>query len=135
MPNYNRPGTRYYASATKAVTHGAPVVENGVVGVAQKQKQPLSSVGIGGSPNPQVNIPIGEAFAIVNKGIVQVPYVGAAAKGTPVYITAASNALTLTGPGAPPTTYKYGVVVEVQTQRGTPTGFMRVDLDLKDSFV
>jgi hypothetical protein len=26
-------------------------------------------------------------------------------------------------------------VVEVQTQRGTPTGFMRVDLDLKDSFV
>jgi Uncharacterized conserved protein (DUF2190) len=130
VANYNRPGTRYYVNAaTKAVLHAAPVVEDNVVGVAQKQKQPLSSVGIGGAPNPQINIPVGEAFAIVCKGIVQVPYVATAAKGTPIYITATNNTLSLTAAG----NVKYGRVVEIQGQRGTPTGFMRVDLDSKDS--
>jgi hypothetical protein len=130
MGHYNRPGTRYYVTAaTKAVLHGKPCTEDGVVGTAQKQKQPLSSAGIGGSPDPQVNIPVGEAFAIVCKGIVKVPFLTGAAKGDALYIIAATNVLTETAAG----NLKFGRVVEIQGQRGTETGFMRVDLDMKDS--
>jgi hypothetical protein len=126
----------FYATATKAVNHGAPCAENGVVGVAVKQKAVSAAAGIGGSPDPQKQIGIGEQFAIISKGIVQVPIVGSPAKGTPVFLTAASNALTLTGPAAPPTTLKFGLVVELPTdnpRRGVPTGYMRVDLDKKDA--
>lgn len=133
MGNYNRPGTRYYTTATKAVLHKGAVVEDNIVGVAQKTKQPLSSQGIGGSPDPQVNIPIGETFTIVCAGIVKVPFVATSVKGSTVWINITNNALTLTDPGAG-NGRKFGRVVEIQGQRGTETGFMRVNLDAKDSF-
>jgi hypothetical protein len=126
MP-YSRPGYMYYATATVAHDHGAPVIYDGVAGVAVKQKAPSGGAAAGA---PQRQIANGEQFAIISKGIVQVPNTITAIKGSPVYITA-GHALTLTGPGAG----KFGRVVEIAGQRGTPTGMMRVDLDKKDSFV
>jgi hypothetical protein len=129
MPHYNRPGTRYYVlGATKAMVHGAPCVEDGIVGTAQKTKQPNSAAGLAGGV--QQAIGIGEPFTIVCKGIVKVPFVAGFAKGDPVYITAATNALTETAAG----NVKFGRVVEIQGQRGLESGFARIDLDMKDSF-
>jgi hypothetical protein len=125
MP-YERPGEGHYATATKVVNHGAPVVEDGIVGIAIKQKAAKWDAGLAS----QAQIGIGEPFHIRTKGVRQVPFVATAVKGTPVYIVAATNALTLTAAG----NVKFGRVLEVQGQRGTPTGFMRVDLDAKDSF-
>ena len=103
------------------------------MGVAVKQKGVPAGAGSGA---PQKAIAISEPMAIISKGIVQVPLVATAVKGDPIYITAATNALTKTGPGAPPTTYKFGLCVEIAGEgRGVPTGLMRVDLDKKDSFV
>ena len=126
MP-YSRPGYMYYATATTTHNHGDPVIYDGITGVAVKQKAPSSGAGSG---TPQKQIANGEAFAIISKGVVQVPNSITAVKGSPVYITA-GHALTLTGPGAG----KFGRVVEVAGQRGTPAGMMRVDLDRKDTFV
>ena len=126
----NRPGLMKYVTATKAVDHGKPCVESGIVGVAVKQKVVPSGAASGSA---QKNIGIGEQFAIISKGLVQVPVVGSPVKGTPVYMTAATNALTLTGPAAPPTTLKFGMVTELPGERGCPAGFMRVDLDAKDA--
>jgi hypothetical protein len=125
MP-YERPGQGYYATATKALTHGDPCTEDGVVGVAIKQKAPAWDAGLA----DQDAIAIGEAFHIRTKGIHQVAFVTGAAKGDPIYIVAADNTLTETASG----NIKFGRVVEIEGQRGTPTGFMRVDLDLKDGF-
>ncbi len=118
-----------YVTATKAVNHGVACEELGFVGVAVKQKAPSASAGTG---TPQKQVGIGEDFAIITKGIVQVPYVATAAKGSNITITAAGNVLALTAAGAG--VLKFGKVVEIAGQRGTPTGFMRVDLDKKDSF-
>jgi hypothetical protein len=123
---------KYVTLVGASVVHGAPVEQDGIVGVAVKQKAPASGAAAGSAQN---TIVAGEKFAIISKGLVQVPVVGSPAKGAPVYMTAATNALTLTGPGAPPTTYKFGQVAELAGERGCPTGFMRVDLDAKDSFV
>lgn len=133
MP-YERPGERYYATATKTTLHGAACVENGVVGVAIKQVAPAAGTGLTDVAN--TTIAIGEKFVIDTKGIVEVP-VGALTptKGMAVYLTAATNALTPTGPASGTTTYKFGTVVEVAGERGTPTGRVRINLDLKDSFV
>lgn len=125
MP-YERPGEGYYAVATKVVKHGAPVVEDGITGVAIKQKAVKWDAGLAA----QDEVGIGESFHIRTKGIKQVPFVSGAVKGSPVYITIATNALTIT-PGGAGVSENYGVVVEIQGQRGTPTGKMRVDLDLK----
>jgi hypothetical protein len=126
MP-YERPGQGYYAVATKVTNHGAACVEDGVVGVAIKQKASSWQA----AQAAQNQIGIGEAFHIRTKGIRQVATVGGATKGAMVWIVKATNALQLTATGAS-AGYKFGVVVELAGQRGTPTGYMRVDLDLKD---
>jgi hypothetical protein len=128
MP-YERPGQGHYTTATKATTHGALVVEDSVVGIAIKQKAVSWQAGLAA----QNQIGIGEAFHIRTKGVRQVPFLAGSVKGTSLYIITATNVLTASAQTAP-TGYKVGKVVEVQGQRGTPTGFMRVDLDLKDSF-
>ena len=128
MPK-NRPGLIKYVTATKATTHDAPVSENNIVGVAVKQKAVASGQGAAG----RQNIAVGEQFAIISKGLVEVPVGGlTVAKGTPIYITVASNTLTTTGPAAYGTTNKFGRVVEVPGERGGRTTHMRVDLDDAD---
>jgi hypothetical protein len=129
MP-YNRNGTRYYVlSASRQRVQGAPAVEDSVVGVVQKQVQPKGDVGL----SVQAIIAAAEPCVIVCKGIVQVPFVATSVKGSTCWIHATTDALSVADPGAG-NGRKFGRVVEVQGQRGTPTGFMRVDLDSKDSF-
>lgn len=130
MP-YNRPGKMQYVTATKAVDHGMPVTELGFVGTAVKQRKPGSGAASGA---PQKNIAIAEPFAIITKGVVQVPNTGsglaAAAAGTAIYIIAASNLLTTTATS----NIKFGVLVENAGTRGTPAAMCRIDLDKKDQF-
>ena len=125
MPKQS-PSPVYYARATKATTHGSPVIEDGVPGVAVKQKATSWGAGITGLKNIAIN----EDFLILVKGEVQVPAIGGATKGAPVYITPATNALTLTAAAG---LVPYGRVVELAGQRGTPTGKMKVDLDLRNN--
>lgn len=132
MP-YSRPGKMFrVAAATKAVVHGAPCIELNVPGVAIKQG--LAPFGTGpafsspGVINAALNtVQVGEQFTIITKGIVEVP-VGSLtpAVGDPVYIVAASNALSSTN-----TNPKFGRVVEIAGTRGTRTGYVRIDLDHK----
>lgn len=129
MPK-NRPGARYDAVAVRQLQHGAPCIVDNIVGVASKQKAPVATVGLGGSPNPQTTIGVGEKFTIITKGEVNVPVVAAAPRGTPIYITAASDALSTTSAG----NVKFGRVVAVAGERAVPTGYMAVDLDQKASF-
>ena len=85
-----------------------------------------------GSGTPQKQIGIGEPFALITKGVVQIPTPAGAVKGTNVTITTAGNVVATTAPGAG--VLKFGKVVEVAGERGTPTGMVRVDLDKKDTF-
>lgn len=127
---YNRPGTRYYVNAaTRQRNHGAPCVEDGVVGIAQKQKAVSSAAGL---VQPAV-IAAAEPFVIICKGVVRVPFVAASVKGSTVWMNVTNDALTLTDPGGG-NGRKFGRVVEIAGQRGTETAMMRVDLDMKDSF-
>lgn len=127
---YSRPGAIVYVGdAAAATTHGAPVKDKGVVGVALKQQTYPWTAGYGGSPSPQVGIAQHEAYAILVKGIVQVANGISAVQGDAIYIDG-SNALTKVKTG----NTKFGVVVEVagmSPNRGVPTGKMRVNLDLK----
>jgi hypothetical protein len=92
---YNRPGTRYYVNAAAAaLNHGDPAIADGVVGVAQKQKQPSATAALSAA----TVIAIGEPYVIICKGVVRVPFVATCVKGTPLYITAA-GVLTVTAPG------------------------------------
>jgi hypothetical protein len=126
MP-YNRPGRGVYVTNNGTTrVNGDPVALNNIVGVCIKQKAPT----IPNLPVDAKTIQAGEDFFIVAKGIVQVPAVGGVAKGDAIYITSATSALgNASGAGIVP----YGRVVELAGSRGTPTGKMRVDLDLKDS--
>jgi hypothetical protein len=126
MP-YSRPGYMQQATATKAVWHGAPVTESNFVGIAVKQKAPSAGAASG---TPQHQIAVGEDFNIITKGIVQVDAVAGFAVGDPVYIVEADNTLTETVGS----NLKFGRVVYIAGQQGTPTGKVRIDLDKKDSF-
>jgi hypothetical protein len=120
----------HYATATKAVNHGLPCVEVGFVGVAVKQQAAPGGTGLGATAITQVGV--GEKFGILIKGTVYVANLISAVKGSPVYIVAATNLLTLTSnSGANP---KFGRVEAIAGERGVGTGQMRVDMDAKDSF-
>jgi hypothetical protein len=101
-------------------------VNAGFVGVAVKQKSRTWQDGLA----IQATIDAAEPYFLITKGVVQVPNTGISAnvKGDPIYITAA-GVLNTTN-----TNPKFGRIVEVSGQRGTPTGKVRIDLDTKDSF-
>lgn len=123
MP-YSRPGyMRYDVNGGTALTHGQPVKSaKGFVGVAVKQKSPNWDVAV----TAQQTIAAAEPFAIISKGVVQVPFVAGFADGDRVYIDA-TNTLTETAAG----NTAFGRVVEVAGERGTPSGKVRIDLDDK----
>lgn len=133
MP-YNRPGNVLVdVIATKQVNHGTITFEDGVPGVAVKTLPDAATAGL---VNPKV-ILVGEAFNLIIKGIVQIANAGTGApfaRGAGIYITKASNVLNNTGP-ASGTVARVGTVTEVAGTRGTPTGFMRVNLDTKDTLL
>lgn len=126
MPK-ERPGNAFYTVNASAapIKHGAPCVSEGRVGTAIKQKAPAWSAGFA----DQDMIAVGEEFVIRTKGYGEYEEVTGFAVGDPVYITAA-NVLTETATG----NTKFGRVIEIEGERGTPTNKVRIDLDAKDSF-
>jgi len=129
MP-YKRPGeSKYVTNETGAnLAHGAPFVDKtkAFVGIAVKQK----AVGFAEGMAAQNVIVDDEEFLLIVKGVVQVATVSGFAVGDDVWIDPDDNKLTET------TTenVKFGRVVEIAGERGTPTGMVRIDLDAKDSF-
>jgi len=124
MP-YNRPGRGVYVkneTASAALTHGQPVKEGNFVGIAVKQVSP----GFDSTIADASRIEDDEEYFVITKGIVQVNKVSGFAKGDAVYITS-TNTLTETSTS----NTKFGTVVETENERGTPTGKVRIDLDLK----
>ena len=126
MP-YSTTGKIFYTTNTTNgdLDHGQPVISEGVAGVAVKQGIPAWDTAVA----DLAVIADDEDFAIICKGIVQVPEVAGFAVGDDVYITS-GNVLTETGTG----NSKFGRVVEVEGERGTPSNHVRIDLDLKASF-
>lgn len=130
MP-YSRPGNiEVDVICTRQANHGTLTWEEGKPGVVVKTLPDPATAGL---VNPKV-VAVGEAFNMIVKGIVQVTNPGGFVRGTSVYITKATGAITNTGP-ASATIGKVGVVSEIAGQRGTPTGLMRVNLDLKDTLL
>lgn len=138
--SYERPGQGFYVpAATKAVFHGAPATEHGVVGVAIKQKAKGWAEGL---TSNYARIEVNEPFHIRTKGVREVaigsgtPGVGIAAGvlGGNVYIRSTTNALILEDANAAGD-LPYGKIVELPAVagRGVATGFMRIDLDQKDT--
>ncbi len=131
MP-YNRPGPGVYVqNGGTPIQHGTPQVSaGGFVGVAVKQKVRAWS----DAYSIQAQIDANENYYLITKGVVQVGNqdagIAASAKGTALYIIVATGVLTTTT-GTP----KFGRIVAIAGERGTPTGKIRVDLDAKDSFV
>lgn len=136
MP-YKRPGEFYYATNTSGgyIQHGEPVVANGVVGIAVKQRATAWDAAL----TAHDRIADDEEFGIIVKGIVQVDNVSGFAAGDPVYLDdtgtvtdgKTSYPLSETSTG----NLKFGRVVEVVNDgRGVPTGKVRINLDMKDSF-
>ena len=135
---YERPGRGVYVTATKAVKHGAPAVENNLSGAAVKQRAKSWSSGY--DATTYARIEVGEAFHIRTKGIHQFDIgtgtpgvlLAAAAKGAAVWIKAADNTLLLAA-DSDPGDLPFGRVVElVADNRGVPTGKIRIDLDQRD---
>jgi hypothetical protein len=135
MP-YVRPGASVYVTNT---TGGVLLHDQAVyqavgagceVGIAIKQKPAHWSDGLAA----QNQIQEGEPYLINRHGIVQVPDGGVGfADGDTMYITTGSVLQkTNTGTG----TVKFGRVVEIPHDgRGVPTGFVRVNMDERNSFV
>jgi hypothetical protein len=134
-----RPGEVHYATAVRALKQGQACAVDGFVGIAIKQQAAPAGTGLGA---PEITtIAIGEKFIIQIKGRVYVfnTVTGlagaaplAAVKGSPVYITLATDALNIAGP-ASATVGRFGRVTEIAPERGVGTGAIRIDLDAKDT--
>lgn len=133
---YNRPGKGVHEINTTgaAIPHNAPVLINGEVGVAVKQKNRHWNEALITPERIEVN----EQFWLIKKGVVQINDLGSPlAKGAAVYIVPAAGG---TGtPGALTATAtnntKFGRVVETTGDgRGVPLGKVRIDLDARNSF-
>jgi hypothetical protein len=126
MP-YKRPGESQYVTNKTGgtLTHGQPFGNGKFVGVAVKQKAPSFADGMA----VQNVIADNEEFLLIVKGVVQVTTISGLEVGDKVFITN-ENKLTETEGS----NQKFGRVVEVAGERGTPAGAVRIDLDKKDSF-
>lgn len=136
MP-YNRPGPGVYVvNEGGAFRHGTPVLNSQFAGVAVKQKTREWSDGLA----VQAVIDPNEEYYIITKGVVQIlatsppaydpdapAYdLSGAAKGDPVWISADGTLDTASGDA------KFGRVIEVPSERGTPPDRIRIDLDARD---
>lgn len=123
------PGVKHYSTSTKVVLHGDPTVEDTIAGVAIKTTEQSWTLGLAN----RNQIAIGEPLTIEHKGapLVRAALISSPAKGDPLWITIADNTLTkTTGGGKVP----FGKITSVAgDNRGTPTGYVVVDLDARDS--
>jgi hypothetical protein len=124
---YDRPGKIAYIPQGPGapVQHNAPVKVGALRGFAIKQKATKWSDGYG------TTIGATEPCAAKVKGVGLAPLVSGATRFAGCWINP-DNTLALDGGVA--NSVKFGLIVELPGDRGCPAGFMRVDLDLRDSF-
>jgi hypothetical protein len=124
------PGRRYVAVATKATTHGAPVVELNHAGVAAKSAQIAPMTPSVANAAIAQQIAIGETFVIMLGGrheVATASLPGGAVAGTQLWITPADNSLkSATAAGL----VKFGVIDSIDTVRARAL----VNLDQRASF-
>jgi hypothetical protein len=129
---YDRPGKITYVPQGPGapVQHNAPVKVGALRGFAIKQKATKWSDGFSAG-GPATTIGATEPFAVKAKGVGLAPLVSGATRFAGCWINP-DNTLALDGGVA--NSVKLGLIVELPGDRGCPAGFMRVDLDLRDSF-
>jgi hypothetical protein len=126
------PGRRFSVTATKATTHGAPVVELNHPGVAAKSAQTPPMAPSVANAALAVAIGVGEEFVIMMDGVHEVAtslLPGGAAAGNALYIHPADNTLKLVG-GMSSGDVKFGVIDSIDTNLGRAA----VNLSLRSSF-
>lgn len=127
MP-YLRPGNEYHCTAVRQVTHGNPCIVDGVPGIAISQKEPAATAGL---VTPRV-VAVDEDFVIAHQGICQIDasLLATGVRGDPVFINNTTDALAEAGgAGLVP----FGRIIEVAGERGTPTGKIRINMNLRDT--
>lgn len=132
------PGKRYSTVATKATSHGAPVVENRHPGIAAKSSQVEPMAATAANALLAADIAIGEELVIMLDGLHEVAVAdlpAGAAEGDPLYITVADNALAdaaeaLTGGLVEAEYVKFGLLSSIDTALGRA----QVNLNLRDTF-
>ena len=133
---YERPGAAVRVTAGVDVRHGQLTSDDGHVGRAIKTSTPAQDVARASRPI----IVAGEGYNSRVRGVAEVQIVSQAAtgvaawdltgiaKGDLVYITDATNALSnAAGAGK----RVAGKVTHLAGEQGTPTGFIRIDLEQK----
>lgn len=114
------PGLRHDTTATKAVLHGDPVVENNYIGIAFKNTQLTAFIDPLTTAARQ--IAVGEQFTVVLEGMTEVrsalvPGGLAITPGTALYISGADNTLATSGSPSEGTDE-----IQTVTVTGAPTG-------------
>lgn len=129
--SYERPGRGVDLTANAVLTHGKPHWQDGMMGVPIKQDNPKSLDSLAS----RVQIQSGVKYFLRQKGVCEVKQAdhaglaGATIGGT-VYITTANDNLVLVDTAG---TVPFGRVQALAGQFGTPTGFIRINMDNKDS--
>jgi hypothetical protein len=138
---YERPGRGFYANAVGIMQHGDVCVARGVPGTAIKQEA-YSYDSARGPGRAQIDA--GERYFHRVKGVGEVE-VGVGKQGVNVAAAASGDALWIadgSGADARNTVHaaaaagrvKLGRVTDVPGIHGCPTGIIRFDMDLKDTF-
>jgi hypothetical protein len=131
--SYERPGRGIDLTANALLTHGKPHFQAGLVGVPIKQDQPKTLDALA----TRTQIASGVKYFLRLKGICEVKlsdYAGLAGAtvGAAVFIDNVTDLLVLVDTAS---TVPFGRVQAVAGQFGTPTGFIRINMDLKDNVV
>lgn len=124
MPASGR-GHMHYTTATKEVNHGAPVVEDGIAGLAVKQQTRSWKDGLAN----QAVIDVDEDFGIEYGGVFYVDHTAAisgSGKGDTLYIDPDDNTLQVSTTG----NVAFGKIKDLPGERGCPLGKYRVDQSL-----
>lgn len=117
-------------TANALLTHGVPHYQAGVAGVPVKQDNPKTLDSLAA----RTQIASGVKYFLRTKGEAEVDNttLAGATVGQAVYIVRATDALTLTAGGAG-LNLPFGRVSSLAGGFGTPTGKLRIDMDLKDT--
>ena len=125
MP-YERPGNAVRVIAGVDVRHGAPAADDGFVGRAVKTDTPAADL----VRADRDLIKAGQAYNLRPRGVMEVSSTNlpGIVKGALVYIVTATNVIAASSAGG---NVVLGKVTHLAGEQGTPTGFVRVDLELK----
>lgn len=127
--SYERPGRGVDLTANAVLNHGIPHYQAGLVGVPVKQDQPKTLDSLAS----RTQIQSGVKYFLRTRGVCEVDAtsLAGATVGAPVYINKTTDALSLTGTTG--TNVPLGRVHSLAGQWGTPTGRLRINMDLKDN--